>query len=146
MCANGIANLLNIYRETKETEVTTNSANPEMIQTANSSVSIQQELKDLKTQYLHILVVQQEDECSIATIDDLVQLNRIMKNCTKNFKTANICYQGKGNKSLESKLSLITVSQQKNTSEQSDTKMMFCNSKNISDKMVGLVSWFNGDE
>ena len=56
-----------------------------------------QMIEDESTDYLHIIIASSNNEVSKATLNDIIRLNFVLKKLSKNYKTACISYNSKGN-------------------------------------------------
>jgi hypothetical protein len=65
---------------------------------------------DESSDYLHIIITSANDECSEATLNDIIKLNFILKKKVKNYKCACISYNSKGNDKLRQDLTSISLS------------------------------------
>ena len=57
-------------------------------------------IQDKETDYLHVLITSEVDECSKAKLEDVINLNLIMKKRAKYFKSMVISYMSSGNQNL----------------------------------------------
>ena len=70
---------------------------------------------DKTNEFLHVVITNGNDQCSHAKIQDVINLNRLMKQSVRNFKTALIQYNAKGNDDLRKALLFMAMSAQKKT-------------------------------
>ena len=93
MVSNGIVAMLNNYHEHCDIP-------------NDSEISSDEEIKsgDDTTEYLHIMLTSGQDQCSRASLPDVLQLLTKMKKLFKFYKTANISYLSRGNKDLKKEM------------------------------------------
>lgn len=70
-------------------------------------------VRDQKNHYLHIIVAPGKDNCSECKLQDLLELNTMLKFCVKYFQTAIIQYNCKSDTELRENLFKIVLSCQR---------------------------------
>ena len=58
-------------------------------------------IKDDNTEFLHVIITSSHDVCSIATLNDLINLNLVLKKTARNYQEVCMNYKAKDNKELE---------------------------------------------
>lgn len=102
------------------------------------------DLVDTSTEYLHVVITPNNDECSKADVQAVTDMQLLMKKLGSNYKSACVSYMSKGNETLSRQLDAIQLSAYKNESGGNSRKIP-SNSQNIAAKMVDIVEWFNNE-
>ena len=110
-------------------------------------------------QYMHVIIIAGQDDCSEAELKNLFEFNTILKNIC-NFKTACVQYVDRENQELRSKIGKVLLSCQKGLDlNERDTETLETNSQleeegdyrsigktakisNIKKKLMEIMTWF----
>lgn len=107
MNANGLAALMNAYSLTDSgSQAKSMRRKTDDLEQSGDllrqSHSLVETMQDSSLEYYHIMVASQEDQCSHAIFNDVLEFNHLLKTVGRYYKTYNIQYMSKSNEKLKS--------------------------------------------
>jgi hypothetical protein len=84
------------------------------------------------------------DECSIAKLMDVLNLNHLMKSSCKHYKMASIQYMSKDNIELKEQLLALAASTQKEGAQEDLGRYIPAKYSTIVSKLENIIDWFDG--
>ena len=95
-------------------------------------------------EFLNVLITGGCDECSRAELNDVLNLNHLMKSSCKYYKMASIQYMSKANDALKEQLLAFAASTQKRNAKEDLGRYIPAKYSNISSKLENVIDWFDG--
>ena len=95
-------------------------------------------------EFLNVLITGGCDEYSRAKLNEVLNLNHLMKSNSKYYKMASIQYMSKANDELKEQLLAFAASTQKKDAKEDLGRYIPAKYSNISSKLENVIDWFDG--
>ena len=90
------------------------------------------------------MIASNPDDCSKATLSEVIQLNQTMKEVSTHFKCALLSYNSKGNLDLATQLNHLCVSCQNENQREDNSYHIPCKTNSMKNRLFDIAEWFEG--